>query len=186
MTCHSTHTTEPTQLMKRPKLPSNSGATWSAAEKQWIEEHELAWRAHKQTSRGTKDFRQHTKRDWAARARAFADRFGRTRGVQAIRKAVETLCKAHPAQHQKWTAVEESWLAEQVPADAHLVNSYLQVIARAFEDQFNYKRTASSIRYKIEDLCHRACEDSWAACLQAPLANSAGAKEATRQQRTCF
>jgi len=148
------------------KLPSNSGATWSAAELQWIEAHELAWRTRKTTDK------QQPKRDWDASARAFAEQFGRSRTVSAIRKAVETWSKAHPAKCNpaQWTAVQESWLAERVPADAHLANSYVRGIARAFEDEFNFERSPASIRYKIEflrDRAHRACEESWLGCLKA-------------------
>ncbi len=117
----------------------------------------------------TKDFRQHAKRDWDASTSAFAEHFGHTRGKAAIRKAAEEWCKAHPEGGGQWTAKEESWVTERVPADTHLANSYVQGIARAFEDEFKYKRTAASIRYKIEhlrDRAHRACEESWAGCLQ--------------------
>ena len=141
----------------------------------WIEEHELAWRARKKMCKCNQALRQHTKRDWAASARAFAEHFGHARGVLAIQHQAYLWSQAHPqgSDYNKWSAAEESWLAErvihQIPADAQLRECLLHGVASAFEDKFRYKRTAAAIRHKVEGLRRRACQEAWAACLQAPL-----------------
>ncbi len=74
-----------------------------------------------------------------------------------------------PSASKRWTSDEEAWLAKHVPADVALRYKHLNGVARAFEDEFKYKRTAHSLRRKIECMREqvlKASKESWLACLQ--------------------
>jgi hypothetical protein len=127
-------------------VQSNSYASWTQKELDWLKEHEL------------KHFNGKTKRDWDQTAQLFAAACGRSRNVQSIRKRTEIireelgLCK-----HNMWPSNQVAWLQEFMQGKK-LDGCTLQRAAQEFENTFDFKGSEISIKRAFQrQCCQVAC-----------------------------
>jgi len=122
----------------------------------WIEDHELKWKEACRTQ-GVKrcKVKKGASRNWEQTASDFEDHFGCRVKVSTIMRHVALWNKKQnknpSSTYMQWPKDQEIWLADYVPANAHLSNVYLRSVASVFHNQFKNAptRTIEAFRSKL-------------------------------------